>query len=377
MNICLHPLKLFDYPRGGGHAWLFINWALGLQSAGCEITWLLTYSSRCTPEESRDRLLVFCAFLEKVGLRSELAMIPTSEQNAFAEFQEEISQRIIPFEQAVDLADLLLNFNYNLDANIVGRFKRTALVDIDPGQLQIWIAQGLIHPARHQTYFSIGETVGTPEARFPDCGLQWRYTPPAVALSAWKPIVAAPSAPFTTVSGWWGEWLDFEGELYENSKRISFLEYLQVPRKTSASLELALCLGLDDHAIHRQLEENGWRIQPAWDMSFEQYQAYVEQSRGEFSCAKPSCMRLQNAWISDRSLCYLASGKPVVVQHTGPSRFLPDASGMLRFRTPEEAVRYLEQVEADYDRHCREARALAEEYFDAGKVAKRVLEQAI
>ena len=109
-----------------------------------------------------------------------------------------------------------------------------------------------------------------------------------------------------------------------------------------------------------------------WD-----YQRYIQDSRGEFSCVKPACVRLQNAWVSDRTLCYLASAKPAVVQHTGPSRFLPDAAGMFRFRDLLEAARCLEQVAADYERQCRLARALAEEYFDARKVVGRVLERAL
>jgi hypothetical protein len=86
---------------------------------------------------------------------------------------------------------------------------------------------------------------------------------------------------------------------------------------------------------------------------------------------------LQNAWISDRTLCYLASGKPAVVQDTGPSRFLPERCGLFRFRTLNEAVRCLETVAADYDEQCRQARALAEEHFDARKVVRRLLEQVL
>jgi hypothetical protein len=92
---------------------------------------------------------------------------------------------------------------------------------------------------------------------------------------------------------------------------------------------------------------------------------------------KPSCIRLQNAWISDRTLCYLASGKPAVVQHTGPSRFLPDAEGIFRFQTLDEAAQALNSVESEYERHCQQARALAEEHFAAQKVAGRVLERVL
>ena len=109
----------------------------------------------------------------------------------------------------------------------------------------------------------------------------------------------------------------------------------------------------------------------------EDYHAYVQSSRGEFSCAKPSCIRLANAWISDRTLCYLASGKPAVVQHTGDSSFLPQAEGLFRFRDPDEAVRALAAVEEDYERQCRLARAFAEEHFDGRRVVERVLERAL
>jgi len=123
----------------------------------------------------------------------------------------------------------------------------------------------------------------------------------------------------------------------------------------------------------------GWRVQDSHDFTAtpEEYRSYVQQSRGEFSCAKPSCMQLQNAWVSDRTICYLSSGKPAIVQHTGPSRFLPDAEGLLRFRDIDEAARMISLVEADYDRQCQAARSLAETWFDAEKVAGRVLEKAL
>jgi hypothetical protein len=107
------------------------------------------------------------------------------------------------------------------------------------------------------------------------------------------------------------------------------------------------------------------------------YRAYIQRSKGEFSCVKPYCPQFVNSWISNRTVSYLASGKPVVVQHTGPSRFLPAAEGIFRFRCMDEAVRALNAVEADYERHCRSARALAEEYFDGCRVVRSVLDRAL
>jgi hypothetical protein len=271
----------------------------------------------------------------------------------------------------------LLNLQYGLNAKVVGQSRRSALIDIDPGLLQLWLSEGLITLARYDCYFSIGETVGRPGARFPDAGLPWHYTPPCVALDWWPLFEAPADAPFSTVAHWYGDWLEDEGEWYENSKRCGFLPFLTLPRRVGQPLELVLDLVADD-PDHALLREHGWRVQdPSAVKTPWEYQAYIQQSRGEFSCAKPSCVRLQNAWVSDRTLCYLASGKPAVVQHTGPSCFLPDRGGLFRFRDLDEAAQCLQEAAADYERQCRLGRALAEEFFDARKVVRKVLERAL
>jgi hypothetical protein len=189
------------------------------------------------------------------------------------------------------------------------------------------------------------------------------------------------AAPLTTVSHWYsGDWLrDETGQLWSNEKRTGFMPYLDLPRHTSQILELALQLRPEDEADRNLLREHGWRVRDAWMVAGtpSEYQVYVRQSLGEFSCVKPSCVRFQNAWISDRTLCYLASGKPAIVEHTGPSRFLPDHDGLLRFTNFETAVECLEAISLDYTRHSHLARRLVEEYFDAKNVIKHVLERAL
>jgi hypothetical protein len=251
-------------------------------------------------------------------------------------------------------------------------------VDTDPGLLQVWMTTGDIRTAPHDIYFTIGETVGTPEARFPDCGLHWHYTPTPVFLPEWPLAPTAPSAPYTTVTHWWGGTFEFQGRTFSNDKSVAFLDYAGLPSRTTAKLELAVCLGAHYEEWRARLQPLGWSIREAWDVSAtpEQYRRYIQRSRGEFSCVKPYCPQFVNGWTSNRTVCYLASGKPVVVQHTGPSRFLPEAEGLFRFRCMDDAVRALAAVEADYERHCRVARALAEEYFDACRVVGRVLQRA-
>ena len=129
----------------------------------------------------------------------------------------------------------------------------------------------------------------------------------------------------------------------------------------------------------RLLRTNGWRVRHSFEVAAtpEDYQQYVQASRGEFSCAKASCIKLQNAWVSDRSLCYLASGRPVVVQHTGPSSILPDRLGILRFSSVAEAADCLNEATANYSRHSRAARELVEAFFDARQVGEQILYHSV
>jgi hypothetical protein len=135
---------------------------------------------------------------------------------------------------------------------------------------------------------------------------------------------------------------------------------------------------MTDQEHRRLLESHGWRIRHAADVAGtpEAYQSYIQGSRGEFSCAKPSCMKFQNAWVSDRTVCYLASGKPAVVQDTGPSAFLPTGDGMFRFSGIEDAAEAFVTINASYQRHCRAAREIAETYFDGRKIVETILNSA-
>src|SRR5207247_2277128 len=172
--------------------------------------------------------------------------------------------------------------------------RRAALVDIDPGLTQLWISTGQLRVPPHDVYFTIGETVGTAAAPFPDCGLEWVHIHPPVCLELW-PYVHDPRCPaFTTIAGWWsGKWVKvIEGGkevCSDNNKRVSFLEYATLPEMTGQPLELALLLADGDVEDRRLLERHRWRVVDAREVASgpERYQAYIQGSRGEWSCAKP------------------------------------------------------------------------------------------
>lgn len=366
--------RTLRYSNAGGHLWVYLNWALGLRALGCNVVWLESVMLSDPLEEVRAKVTTLKNRLARYNLANSVALCSSTD----GPLQCTMLERCLPLEAAAE-ADLLLNLSYGLPTDVVRRFSRSVMLDIDPGLTQIWMSRGQIRVPTHDVYFTIGETVGKPTARFPDCGLKWQYTPPCVALDWWAPYPAAEGAPFTTVSNWiMRDWVDYGNESYPNDKRTAFLPFLELPSRTTQPLELALHLrGCDDERV--ALLQRGWRVREAHEITATpwDYQHYIQGSRGEFSCAKPSCVRLQNAWISDRTLCYISSGKPAVVQHTGPSRFLPDSAGLFRFRDVDEAVRCLEVIVGDYERQCGLARTLAEEYFDARRVVKRVLERAL
>jgi hypothetical protein len=333
-------------------------------------------------EADRVRLRPFLERLERFGLAGKTILYTNragATQNGLPDAYLGLSSAAA--EEVFERADLLLNFHYAISPELLERFRRTALVDIDPGLLQFWISRGQLSVPAHDLYFTTGETVGSSRARFPDCGLEWLRIRPCVSLEQWPRAFDPKAQTFTTISNWDADdWIVDGQHVYENTKRVAFLPFAELPRLTSQPLELALFLRTERDAQEKtELERHGWRVRHSREVAAnpEVYQAYIQQSRGEFSCAKRSCIEFQNAWISDRTLCYLASGKPAVVQDTGPSAFLPNGEGLFRFKTLAEAAAAFEQINSNYERHSRAARRLAETWFDARQIAGEILSHAL
>lgn len=391
-TVVVSPTGVLGFPEGGGHWWVYLQYALGLADLGCNVWWLERLGGQVTTPTTAAAV----GRLQRFGLKGKILLYEADDAGTP---QRWLTGDQETFDRLVTHADLLLNFDYRSSEQVVGRFARSALVDLDPGLLQQWIAWGQLAPAPHDHWFTIGETVGTERARFPDAGIEWHRIRPVVRLPSWPVYPSVPGAPYTTVTSWWGdEWIsDGEGLLYENNKRVTFLEYAELPQCSGQSLELAAYFGnsraaptapgaevepeeaAGDADDVRQMGRGGWRLRRSADVASDPwaYRRYIRASRGEFSCAKPSCLRLDNAWVSDRTLCYLATGRPAVVQHTGPSDFLPDSEGLFRFSSVDEAVEALQKVERDYQRQRTAARELAESLFDSGPILSRLLEIAL
>ena len=212
VTICLAASTL-GYPNGGGHRWVYLNWALGLAGLGCRVLWLESVPSRMPPDVAGSCIEALKAHLAHYGLADRVALAPS------AVIPDPSKYGCLDLDAAAG-ADLLLNLRYGTPAEVVRRFRRTVLVDIDPGLLQVWVSTGKLQLPPHDMYFTIGETVGRPEAAFPDAGLPWHYTPPPVAVDWWPVSASEDGAPFTTVSHWqMGEWMVDGDEAYSNDKR--------------------------------------------------------------------------------------------------------------------------------------------------------------
>jgi hypothetical protein len=373
-TVCLLANAIY-YPEGGGHLWVYLNWALGFRAIGCRVIWLEEVGSDLPPGKVGALVEALRTQLEPYDLARDLVVCSTSGEPVHTSLVGRASE----VERAFD-ADLLFDMHYHEDAALVRHFRRSALLDIDPGLTQIWMRLGWMPVAPHDTYFTTGETVGRDGCSIPDCGLRWHHVSPCVSLEHWPVRDAVPRDCFTTVTHWEdGEWIVDGREVYCNDKREGFLPFLTLPEVSGQPLELALHLCSEQPERRSEIEDHGWGTVDAYEVASTPatYQSYIQESRGEFSCAKPSCVRLQNAWVSDRTLCYLASGRPAIVQHTGRSGVLPDREGLLRFKDVQQAVECLELAASDYSHQCLLARQLVEERFDARRMAASVLERAL
>lgn len=224
-------------------------------------------------------------------------------------------------------------------------------------------------------HFSFGEHVGKDFCKVPSQIFSWRPTRQPVALDCWWPAPPPKRKAFSTILSWQPvEKGPVVNGITYGGKNVEFEKFIDLPGRTAAALELALGGGKPPR---RLLEEKGWRLLEGYAMSSTpwKYREYIQDSMAEFSMAKNAYVASRSGWFSCRSACYLASGRPVVVQNTGFSDFIPTGEGILAFTTLEEALEGIEKIEADWDRHSKAARTLAKEYFDSDKVLDNILRE--
>jgi hypothetical protein len=371
-----HPL--------GGNLLAYFHYVLGFHRLGHEVVYLEEsgWSGSCFDPVKRDYgddpqagLHIVRALFAAYGLDVPVIYVNRDSGRVEGADWDEV-------RELLEGTDLLLNVGGVCWLPDFRLCRRRALIDMDPLFTQIgrFGAEGRDD---YHTYFTYGVNIGKPGCTVPSGGMDWIPTVPPVVPEMWydserRGLGNIPEgSAFTTVANWkaYGA-TTYHGERY-GQKREEFLRLLSLPNRTVQTLELALAgVGTEDR--HR-LRAAGWSVRNAGEVSEDvrAYQAYITGSRGEFSAAKHAYVKTRSGWFSDRSICYLAAGLPVILQNTGFTDWLRADHGVLAFSSVEEAADSLERVNAEYQTHCDSARVIAERHFSFRAVLPALLDRTL
>jgi hypothetical protein len=260
------------------------------------------------------------------------------------------------------------------------RIPRRIYVESDPFASQIKVAkgdQGMIRTlVQHDTLFTFGESVGSPDCDLPVERFKWLPTRQPIVMDLWAGPPTGGDT-YTTIATWHNKGKDLEycGETWYWTKDREFEKFLTLPAKRPLRIELAATVPPD---IAAMLKQHGWAVRSSIDLSRSagQYRDYIQNSRGEFTVARDQYVRPRTGWFSDRTACYLAAGRPVITQETGFSRHLRRGKGLFGFTTMDDILQAFDRIESDYAGHCRAAREIADEFFAAEKVVGSLMQRA-
>ena len=371
------------FPKNAaGNSWAFLQWATGLREMGWDV-WIVESlkakelvdregkPSRLTDSHNLAHWKSFLADLDWDTQATLLVDGEATEERGLREFAQG--------------ADLFLNLS--------GHFKRQDLVagaaarvyvDLDPAFTQIWakVYGSPMNFAGHNAFWSVGLSMGR-GAVVPDTGHAWKPVLPPVCRRYWSgeaagkpkgPAAALAQGKWTTITHWYGyAAVEWQGRSYGN-KSEEFAKLKNWPGRAGLRPRVVTDLGPGEE--RSSFEEAGWEfLEPAGICSdWKEYRAFLAASRGEFSPAKSGYLTAETGWFSDRSVLYLSLGRPVLLQETGWSKWLPAGSGLVAFRTPEEAAERAREIEADYPRHAKAAEELAREHLTSEKAIGKALQ---
>ncbi len=361
-------------PDFAGSTWVRLQYMLGLERLGVECYWVdqLKPVDPLVHHHSLEYLTSrFAALAEEFGFGDRYCI-------RYNEGEQHFGMSKVQLDGLTRDADLLLNISGHMkpDSPLMN-IPRRAYVDVDPGFTQIWGAD-LLHLHRHNLFFTTGQNVGTERFKIATGEFNWVPFLPPVALEAWPSRIDERCTRISTVADWHasqGAW--YEGELY-GGKQDEFFRFMDVPRLADRQIELALTIHQTEYRDQGTLLDHGWLIRDPYFFAGDvhSYREFIQYSRAEFSVAKGGYVKSNSGWVSDRTACYLASGKPAIVQSTGFEDSLPTGMGLVSYSTVDEAVEALARVDTDYVAHCTAARQIAERYFSADVVLGKMLDAA-
>jgi hypothetical protein len=367
--------------RNGGEAWVRLHWVLGLRKLGFEVCFVEQIDDAACVDadgvpssfEESANLRYFQWIVSRFGLEGSAALLRSGGDPGFG----------LSLREVCDIAGssaALVNISGHLKIEAIRRgVRRKIYVDEDPGYTQFWAASGsAMGLDGHDVYLTVGENVGRAECEIPTVGRDWIPQRRFVVLDDWPVSRQGDASRFTTVAAWRGAFgaVEYLGRRF-GLKAHEFRKVIDLPTLAAQEFEVALSIHPADAKDLDALRSHGWRIVDPQSVARNPlaFREYVQGSGGEFSVAQGIYVETHSGWMSDRTVLYLASGKPALVQDTGFRRNYPVGEGLVPFTTLEEAVAGAKRIAADYSGHAAAARAFAEEFLDSDKVLQRLLER--
>jgi hypothetical protein len=360
--------RLAGVPNQGGASWAVLQYVLGLKRLGHDVY--------LVEPVARESLGACAGHFQRVaaefGIGERSTLLGQGGRETYG----------LSYDSLLELArtsDALLNISGLLrDEAILGRISVRAYVDLDPVFTQLWHSNGIdVGLGGHTHHTTIGHALAASDWPLPNAGVRWTATFQPVVLQEWAVADELRYEALTTVANWRGYGsIQHEGVHY-GQKAHSFRRHLALPLLVRQRFLLALAIDPGEAGDLSALQRNRWELIDPVEAAGTpaRYRRFVQGSWAELGIAKSGYVVSKCSWFSDRSACYLASGRPVIAQDTGFGRVLPVGEGLFAFETDDDVVAGIEELRGDYELHARAARALAEEHFDSDKVLSRLLDR--
>ncbi len=374
-----------QYPLAG-MAWQVLHHLEGLRRLGCEVLYVENngappYSPRrqAIGTDARENLAFLRDSFRRFGFDDRWAYFNCLSNRWSGRSAATVEEWLIHADVVINLCAA------SLPDPLAKRRGCLVYLETDPVREQVKLAAGdpksRAFVSAHDVHFTYGVNIGTAGCRIPDGGIEWRPTRPPVVVDWWSGTgdrTLPDGTAWRSIASYRnvGKDVVIAGVICRWSKEPSFERVMQLPqRMKESSFELALVA--PDQQVRDRFTNNGWTLRSAHEVSrrIEPYRRFIRRSRGEFSVEKEDQVKLRSGWLSDRSVCFLAAGKPCVVQDTGfaDQRPMPHL-GLHPWRTLEEAVEILEMLEKTSPRQIRgEALKLAAACFEAKSLLRDVL----
>jgi hypothetical protein len=367
----------------GGAAWTRLSYVLGLRQLGFDVYFVEQIQPETCVDETGAAASFECsanvAYFRRIAkefkLSNRMALIDASS----------LKTEGLSYPDLLDIAssaDLLVNISGHLSVEqLKSGPRRRVYIDLDPGFTQFWHASGsqAARLAGHDEYFTVGENIGNADCSIPTGDIGWRPTRQPAVLDHWPVCSGGEPDRFTTIASWRGPYgpVEYQGRSF-GSKVYQFRKYAGLPSRVSGTFEIALDIHPGDAKDREMLCRNSWKVADPRRCAGDPmaFQRYVQESSAEFSVAQQIYVDTKSGWFSDRTVRYLASGKPVLIEDTGFSARYPMGSGIVPFTSMAEAVSGAQRIQRDYATQSRCARRLAEAYFDSDTVLSQLLDEA-